>query len=159
MYQTSTVVYAILRQVAFQLPFVVSGRSGEVLQERKFSAGRLLPSSTKLCDMAEASKTGGEDAIVAEKNLVTSRGDTLNSTATTVDESQPQQPKAETAGEAKPKTQVQSAIEAALRDVSGIVPTTDDPSMPVSTFRAWFIGLIFSVIGSGINNVSAVTPR
>ena len=110
--------------------------------------------------MAEASKTGGEDAIVAEKNqLPTSKGDTLNSTATTVDESQPQQPKAEIAGEAKPKTQVQSAIEAALRDVSGIVPTTDDPSMPVSTFRAWFIGLIFSVIGSGINNVSAVTQR
>lgn len=40
-------------------------------------------------------------------------------------------------------------------DVLGIVPQTDDPSVPVSTFRVWFIGLWFSVIGSCINNFFA----
>lgn len=40
-------------------------------------------------------------------------------------------------------------------DVSGIVPSTDDPAIPVSTFRVWFIGLWFSIIGSCINNFFA----
>lgn len=40
-------------------------------------------------------------------------------------------------------------------DVNGIVSSTDDPTVPVSTFRVWFIGLWFSVIGSCINNFFA----
>lgn len=36
-------------------------------------------------------------------------------------------------------------------EVRANVPNTDDPDMPVSTFRAWLIGFIFTMLGSGIN--------
>ncbi|KAI7963117.1 hypothetical protein MJO28_001211 [Puccinia striiformis f. sp. tritici] len=45
-------------------------------------------------------------------------------------------------------------IEAALLEetpfpeVRNVAPSTDDPSMPVSTFRAWFIGIIWTIIGT-----------
>lgn len=48
-------------------------------------------------------------------------------------------------------------IEAALLEetpfpeVRNVAPSTDDPSMPVSTFRAWLIGIIWTIVGTGIN--------
>ncbi|KZV69639.1 OPT superfamily oligopeptide transporter [Peniophora sp. CONT] len=40
-------------------------------------------------------------------------------------------------------------------EVRANVDPTDDPTMPVSTIRAWFIGIIFCVIGSFIDNLFA----
>jgi OPT family oligopeptide transporter len=31
------------------------------------------------------------------------------------------------------------------------VPEVDDPDMPVNTLRMWFLGIVFTIIGSGIN--------
>jgi hypothetical protein len=45
-------------------------------------------------------------------------------------------------------------IEAALLEetpfpeVRNVAPSTDDPSLPVSTFRAWFIGIVWTIIGT-----------
>ncbi len=36
-------------------------------------------------------------------------------------------------------------------EVRAVVPETDDPAMPVNTFRAWFLGIIFVFIGAGVN--------
>lgn len=36
-------------------------------------------------------------------------------------------------------------------EVRAAVPTTDEPLMPVNTFRMWFLGLTFSVLISGLN--------
>ncbi|KAJ0331232.1 hypothetical protein COL5a_002768 [Colletotrichum fioriniae] len=36
-------------------------------------------------------------------------------------------------------------------EVRANVPNTDDPSMPVNTLRMWVLGVLFTVIGSGIN--------
>ncbi|KAJ5194881.1 uncharacterized protein N7498_008319 [Penicillium cinerascens] len=36
-------------------------------------------------------------------------------------------------------------------EVRAVVPETDDPSMPVNTVRMWFLGIIFTILGSGIN--------
>jgi OPT family oligopeptide transporter len=36
-------------------------------------------------------------------------------------------------------------------EVRANVPNVDDPSMPVNTLRAWFLGLLFTVLGTGIN--------
>lgn len=36
-------------------------------------------------------------------------------------------------------------------EVRANVPNTDDPEMPVSTLRAWVIGIVFTMLGSGIN--------
>lgn len=36
-------------------------------------------------------------------------------------------------------------------EVRANVPNTDDPDMPVSTLRAWVIGVVFTMLGSGIN--------
>ncbi|KAJ5546140.1 hypothetical protein N7494_003725 [Penicillium frequentans] len=36
-------------------------------------------------------------------------------------------------------------------EVRAVVPETDDPSMPVSTVRMWVLGIIFTMLGSGIN--------
>lgn len=35
--------------------------------------------------------------------------------------------------------------------VRAVVPETDDPGMPVNTFRAWFLGILAVFIGSGVN--------
>lgn len=59
-------------------------------------------------------------------------------------------------GGEKKKPPQDSTLEAALRDVNNIVPIEDDPTTPVNTFRAWFIGLVFSVLGAGINNVRRI---
>lgn len=40
-------------------------------------------------------------------------------------------------------------------DVDEIVPTTDDPDIPINTFRTWFLGMTFSVLGAAINNFFA----
>ncbi|KAL8277639.1 hypothetical protein RQP46_009912 [Phenoliferia psychrophenolica] len=51
-------------------------------------------------------------------------------------------------------------LEAALIDqspypeVRAVVSHLDDPTLPSSTFRVWFIGLFFTIVGTGIN-----TPR
>ena len=36
-------------------------------------------------------------------------------------------------------------------EVRSAVANTDDPDMPVNTFRAWFIGIIWSIIIPGLN--------
>ena len=36
-------------------------------------------------------------------------------------------------------------------EVRAVVPATDDPSMPANTFRVWFLGTIFTIIGTGVN--------
>ena len=38
-------------------------------------------------------------------------------------------------------------------EVRAAVANTDDPRMPSSTFRAWTIGLIMTILISGINHV------
>lgn len=38
-----------------------------------------------------------------------------------------------------------------IEDVRAVVSNRDDPDMPVNTFRAWFLGLLFVLIGSGVN--------
>lgn len=42
-----------------------------------------------------------------------------------------------------------------IHDPDPIVPATDDITIPVGTFRAWSLGLLFSVIGAGINDFFA----
>lgn len=37
-------------------------------------------------------------------------------------------------------------------EVRAAVSNVDDPSMPVNTFRAWFLGLLFTIIVSAINH-------
>ncbi|KAJ7630541.1 OPT oligopeptide transporter [Roridomyces roridus] len=38
-------------------------------------------------------------------------------------------------------------------EVRAAVGNTDDPSMPVSTFRMWFLGIIFTVVLAGFNQI------
>ncbi|KAH8883217.1 OPT family small oligopeptide transporter [Thozetella sp. PMI_491] len=40
--------------------------------------------------------------------------------------------------------------------VRAVVPETDDPDMPVNTFRAWFLGIIFVFVGSAVNQFFAL---
>ncbi|KAI4864147.1 small oligopeptide transporter [Hypoxylon rubiginosum] len=35
--------------------------------------------------------------------------------------------------------------------VRAVVPETDDPAIPVNTFRAWFLGILFVFLGAGVN--------
>ncbi|CAG8093190.1 unnamed protein product [Penicillium olsonii] len=35
--------------------------------------------------------------------------------------------------------------------VRAVVPETDDPTMPVNTLRMWLLGIVFTMLGSGIN--------
>ena len=39
-------------------------------------------------------------------------------------------------------------------EVRASVPNTDDSTLPVDTFRAWFIGLLFVALFSALNQVS-----
>ncbi|KAL2011109.1 hypothetical protein VTN00DRAFT_3827 [Thermoascus crustaceus] len=36
-------------------------------------------------------------------------------------------------------------------EVRAVVPEVDDPGMPVNTLRMWILGVIFTILGSGIN--------
>ena len=36
-------------------------------------------------------------------------------------------------------------------EVRALVPPVDDVDIPVNTFRAWFLGIIFAILGTGIN--------
>lgn len=36
-------------------------------------------------------------------------------------------------------------------EVRSAVANTDDPDMPVNTFRAWFIGIIWAILIPGLN--------
>lgn len=36
-------------------------------------------------------------------------------------------------------------------EVRAAVANTDDPNMPVNTFRMWFLGLLFTILISGMN--------
>ena len=38
-------------------------------------------------------------------------------------------------------------------EVRASVPNTDDPNLPVDTFRAWFLGLGFVLVFSSLNQV------
>ncbi|KAK0566473.1 hypothetical protein OC844_000696 [Tilletia horrida] len=57
----------------------------------------------------------------------------------------------------KGDTKAELRLEDALHDdsiypeVRAAVPNVDDPTMPVNTFRTWFIGMIFTVLLSGLN--------
>ncbi|CAH6719914.1 oligopeptide transporter 1 [[Candida] jaroonii] len=44
----------------------------------------------------------------------------------------------------------ESADDAPLPEVRSVVKPTDE-DLPVNTFRAWFLGIIFTIVGSGIN--------
>ncbi|BFZ59814.1 hypothetical protein YB2330_000835 [Saitoella coloradoensis] len=44
-----------------------------------------------------------------------------------------------------------SADDSPYPEVRAVVPPTDDPTLPVNTFRAWFLGIIAVVIGAGVN--------
>ncbi|CAG7956333.1 unnamed protein product [Penicillium salamii] len=35
--------------------------------------------------------------------------------------------------------------------VRAVVPETDDPTIPVNTLRMWLLGIVFTILGSGIN--------
>jgi hypothetical protein len=35
--------------------------------------------------------------------------------------------------------------------VRAVVPETDDPSMPLNTLRMWIVGIIWTMLGSGVN--------
>ncbi|OLL24538.1 Sexual differentiation process protein isp4, partial [Neolecta irregularis DAH-3] len=41
-------------------------------------------------------------------------------------------------------------------EVRAVVDNTDDPSLPINTFRAWFIGLFFTIIGNGVNQLFSI---
>ena len=43
------------------------------------------------------------------------------------------------------------ADNAPLPEVRAVVETTDDVTLPVNTLRAWFLGVIFTIVGSGVN--------
>ncbi|TIA25895.1 small oligopeptide transporter, OPT family [Aureobasidium pullulans] len=36
-------------------------------------------------------------------------------------------------------------------EVRAVVPETDDPSMPLNTLRMWIVGIIWTMLGSGVN--------
>jgi hypothetical protein len=40
-------------------------------------------------------------------------------------------------------------------EVRAAVASVDDPSMPVNTFRTWFLGILFTLLVSGLNQVFA----
>lgn len=40
-------------------------------------------------------------------------------------------------------------------EVRASVPNTDDPTMPVDTFRTWFLGIFFCILFSSLNQVSS----
>lgn len=40
---------------------------------------------------------------------------------------------------------------------SAVVSNTDDPTLPCNTFRVWVIGIFFTIIGTGINQVGGST--
>ena len=43
-------------------------------------------------------------------------------------------------------------------EVRASVPNTDDPSLPVETFRAWFLGLFFGSLFGAANQVFKFHP-
>lgn len=45
----------------------------------------------------------------------------------------------------------ETAENAPLPEVRSVVSPFDDDSLPVNTFRAWLLGILFTIIGSGIN--------
>ena len=38
-------------------------------------------------------------------------------------------------------------------EVRASVSSVDDPFMPVNTFRMWFLGILFALLTSGVNQV------
>ncbi|KAE8155974.1 OPT oligopeptide transporter protein-domain-containing protein [Aspergillus tamarii] len=36
-------------------------------------------------------------------------------------------------------------------EVRANVPNTDDPTLPINTFRMWFLGIVFTLVGTGVN--------
>lgn len=36
-------------------------------------------------------------------------------------------------------------------EVRAVVPETDDPSIPVNTLRMWILGVIWTLLGAGVN--------
>lgn len=38
-------------------------------------------------------------------------------------------------------------------EVRAAVASVDDPLMPVNTFRMWFLGIIFALLTSGLNQI------
>ncbi|KAE8249351.1 hypothetical protein A4X13_0g5242 [Tilletia indica] len=56
-------------------------------------------------------------------------------------------------GDVKAELRLEDALhdDSIYPEVRAAVPNVDDPTMPVNTFRTWFIGLIFTVLLSGLN--------
>jgi hypothetical protein len=43
-------------------------------------------------------------------------------------------------------------------EVRSAVSNTDDPSLPVETFRSYFLGILFAILFSAMNQVSIFIP-
>ncbi|KAK0535635.1 hypothetical protein OC835_002310 [Tilletia horrida] len=56
-------------------------------------------------------------------------------------------------GDIQAELQLENALleDSIYPEVRAAVPNVDDPTMPVGTFRTWFIGMIFTVLLSGLN--------
>ncbi|KAK0566506.1 hypothetical protein OC861_003196 [Tilletia horrida] len=56
-------------------------------------------------------------------------------------------------GDIKAELRLEDALQddSIYPEVRAAVPNVDDPTMPVNTFRTWFIGLIFTILLSGLN--------
>lgn len=48
---------------------------------------------------------------------------------------------------------IEAVIDSPYLEVRAACSNTDDPSIPVDTFRAWFIGLLFTIIGTAVNTL------
>ncbi|KAL0578485.1 hypothetical protein V5O48_003534, partial [Marasmius crinis-equi] len=56
-----------------------------------------------------------------------------------------------TRAESRNSTAVDFDDESPYPEVRAAVASVDDPTMPVNTFRMWFLGIIFSIVVSGVN--------
>ncbi|KAL0950706.1 hypothetical protein HGRIS_007482 [Hohenbuehelia grisea] len=55
--------------------------------------------------------------------------------------------------ESRNSTAIDFDDESPYPEVRAAVSSTDDPTMPVNTFRMWFLGLFFTILVSGLNQV------
>ncbi|PPQ71007.1 hypothetical protein CVT26_014269 [Gymnopilus dilepis] len=58
--------------------------------------------------------------------------------------------------ESRNSTAVDFDDESPYPEVRAAVASIDDPTMPVNTFRMWFLGILFSLITSGFNQIFAL---
>ncbi|KAF8168231.1 OPT oligopeptide transporter [Crassisporium funariophilum] len=58
--------------------------------------------------------------------------------------------------ESRNSTAIDFDDESPYPEVRAAVSSVDDPSMPVNTFRMWFLGIIFVLLTSGLNQIFAL---